>query len=107
MSSGSEFKQKILLLGIFLMSCVDAVFTLMWVHLSVGEEINPILAYCLQGGKIYFVLAKVLLTSLGLFLLHLCRKNVKARRASTALFIFYFALILYHCIGSAIILSGN
>lgn len=105
MNSISEFKQKIFLIGIFLMSCVDAVFTLMWIKLEIGKEVNPLLEYSLQWGKTYFVSGKILLTLLGSLILFACRRNKIARAASLVLFVVYFFLIVYHCIGSAIILS--
>jgi hypothetical protein len=100
----TQFKHKILLAGIFLMSCVDAVFTLMWIEMSVGEEINPILAQCLEWGSLYFVIAKILLTSLGCLVLYVSKKKILSQRATFSLFCFYFLLILYHCVGSTIIL---
>ena len=95
MENTDHFKQKILLWGIFLMSCVDAVLTLMWIKLSVGEEINPILEKCLEWGPSYFILGKISLTIIGCLVLFACRRSPKAMIASGGLFIFYSAIILY------------
>lgn len=105
--SASDFKHRILLVGIFLMSCVDAVMTLMWIKLHIGEEFNPILARALEFGPSYFVLSKILLTFSGCLTLYLCRKYSKAQKGALALFIFYFLLILYHCVGSAVTLLNQ
>lgn len=102
-----DLKQRFLLIGIFLMSCIDAVFTLLWISLSVGEEINPVLEYCLQWGPLLFILAKTTLTFAGASILFLCRKRKLAKLAASFLFIFYFLLILYHCFGSVFILLSR
>jgi len=104
MTNVDTLKQKFLLMGIFLMSCVDAVFTLLWIKLSVGEELNPILSYCLQKGPLLFILTKVFLTFSGVSILFVFRKSKFAKNSASILFFFYYLLTLYHCIGSAIIL---
>lgn len=104
MTRVEDLQQKFLLIGLFLMSCVDAVFTLLWIKIGVGEELNPVLLYFLQWGNLSFVTGKVLLTVLGSLTLFLCRENKSARNAATILFSFYFLLILYHCFGSLFLL---
>ena len=103
----AQFKHKMMLWGIFLMSCVDAVLTLMWIEMSIGEEVNPLLAHCLQWGPLYFVAGKIGLTVAGCVTLYLCRSYKLSQAATKFLFCFYSLLILYHSFGSAIILINK
>jgi hypothetical protein len=102
-----DFKQKVLLSGVFVMSWIDAVLTLLWIKLSMAEELNPLLERFLEIGPLYFILSKLGLTSLGCLVLYLYREKQIAQRAATGLFVFYAGLLIYHCFGSIIILLNH
>lgn len=106
MSNLQSFKHKIFLLGIFVMSCIDAVMTLLWVKIEMAEEVNPILDRFLEIGPLHFFLAKILLTVIGCLILYFFRKRTSSQAAAACLFVFYGALLLYHCLGSIIIIAN-
>ena len=94
-----EKQHTLLLLLIIVMSAVDAQLTLYWISEGVGEELNPLLAFFIELGEEWFILAKAGLTLMGCLILHVSRKNKNSKRAALGLFALYFALILYHGIG--------
>ena len=101
------FKHKVFLTCILVMSLIDATLTLLWVKLSIGEEINPLLERCLEIGPGFFVASKVLLTMAGCCVLLACQKRRLARAASFLLFIFYSILMMYHSLGALVVILDN
>lgn len=89
------------------MSWIDAVLTLLWIKLSMAEELNPLLERFLEIGPLYFISSKLGLTSLGCLVLYLCREKKIAQNAALGLFAFYGCLIIYHCFGSIVILLNH
>ena len=58
----------IVVISIFLLSCVDALFTLILLGMG-AEEINPLMALALEHGVQTFVYTKLILTGFGLVFL--------------------------------------
>jgi hypothetical protein len=65
--------------AILMLSILDALFTLILIE-NGSSELNPVMAYFLQHGLLSFIVAKYLLTSIGVVIL-LILKNVFLARA--------------------------
>ena len=94
------------LLGILLLSTLDAIFTLLWLQLQVGEEANPILDYFLQIGPVWFISAKAFLTLSGCFILYQTRHALFSKKAATGLFLVYVAVCIYHALGALYVFTN-
>ena len=66
---------------------VDLTATLFWVKNDLATEANPIMDFFLQHSPILFVLAKLGLSGVGLYILYSFRQRFKRR-------VFYILLIL-------------
>lgn len=96
---------KILVL-LFVFSCLDAYFTLVWIDAGLAIEANPVLAPLIKYGPFSFVATKLLLTGLGcLILYHAKRKSKIAAWSIVFLTLGYCVLTVYHIIGA--ILSAD
>jgi hypothetical protein len=60
--------------AILMLSILDALLTLILIHKG-SSELNPVMAYFLEHGLLPFIIAKYLLTSMGVFIL-LIFKNI-------------------------------
>ncbi len=89
-----------ILLGILMLSTFDGLFTLIWLDLGVGKELNPILDLCLQKGILWFVGAKSFLTLCGCSILYKTRKKKFSQKAALGLLYVYILLNLYHLLGA-------
>ena len=78
-----------------LLNYVDAMFTLLWVHLGIASEANPLME-TLVNNPPKFVLVKVLLVTLGCVLLHRFRAHRSAQIASRVGFAVYAIILLIH-----------
>ena len=80
------------------MCLLDYGFTI--IHLNKGAtELNPFMAMAIDVGDSYFFLIKYILTSLGLFVLYLCKDFFPIQEIVFAIFILYSSLIIYHIMG--------
>jgi len=66
---------------------VDLTATLFWVQNGLATEANPIMDFFFQHSPVLFVLAKLGLSGVGLYILYFFRKRFKRR-------VFYILLIL-------------
>jgi hypothetical protein len=69
------------IIAILMLSIFDALFTLILIE-NGSSELNPVMAYFLQHGLLPFIIAKYLLTSIGVVILLIFR-NVFLTRAKT------------------------
>ena len=65
--------------AILMLSIFDALLTLILIHKG-SSELNPVMAYFLEHGMLPFIIAKYVLTSMGVVIL-LIFKNIFLRRA--------------------------
>lgn len=63
-----EHKHRVLCLGIILLSCLDAFFTLRILELG-GEEVNPVMKYLLEWDIWGFIYIKLVVTALCIMIL--------------------------------------
>ena len=85
---------------------VDAVLTLLWIHLGTATEANPLLAPYAVSQPIVFVAAKLALVSFGVLLL---RRHAVRPVVSFALFacsVLYVGICSYHVWYAAHLLSN-
>ena len=94
-------KMTALIVVIFVLSILDAIFTLTWIKSGLAVEVNPFLVNLLEKGDFAFLGTKILLTGLGCVFLEKSRKKSKlARIGIVAIFAVYCLLTFYHCVGA-------
>lgn len=91
--------QRLICLGIIILSCVDAFFTLRILELG-GVEVNPVMQYLIEWDVWGFIYAKLLITSICIIILvtHIHFKWLKLFKVSyvlNACFAAYVVLICY------------
>jgi hypothetical protein len=82
--------------SILVLNLIDAVLTIYWVRNGLAYEMNPLLAESVQHFPIMFVLIKLSLVGLGVYVLWRNRSNRLAMGAIFVAFAAYFGLFLYH-----------
>ena len=93
-------KHTLLILLIFVLSLLDAVFTLVWIDAGLAVEANPILSRLLEYGKFSFISTKILMTGIGCAFLFWAKSKSKAARfAIWTIFIIYCVVTGYHLVG--------
>ena len=94
-------KSAVLIIAIFLLSVLDAVFTLLWIKTGLAIEANPLLSDLIEKGSFSFVSTKIALTAFGCGILYHVRHQGKlASRVITFLACLYFSVLLYHIFGA-------
>ncbi len=91
-----------LAIGIMVLSCIDAVFTLQLLDLG-AVEINPVMAAVIGQGAATFAVTKMVLTSFGILALVFLARRMFMRRIRTGVlltifFNFYAVLVCYEFI---------
>jgi hypothetical protein len=82
--------------ALLVLNLLDAVFTLLWVHLGVAREANPLLRDLVKGHPLAFVGVKLALVGLGSLLLWWKRHRPLAVISIFVAFFCYYALLLMH-----------
>ncbi len=88
-----------LILAIFLLSCLDAIFTITWVELNIGEELNPLLLYFIDIGPVHFMVIKLCLTAAGCVVFQLTKKHPFCKKAIQYTLLLYILVNIYHLLG--------
>jgi len=82
--------------AVVVLNLLDAIFTLLYTSVGIATEANPLMDRALATSPIAFMLAKLALVSLGVWLLW----RLRARRSAVAGLIVvgsaYAGLVLYH-----------
>jgi hypothetical protein len=89
---------------------IDLTATLYWVLNDLGHEANPIMDFFLQYSPLLFVIAKLGLSGVGIWILYYFRKRFKNTifKALLGLNLVYIAVFVYHLWGVLfLILSTN
>ncbi len=81
---------------ILVLNLIDAVLTMYWVRNGLAHEMNPLLAESVHNFPILFVMVKLSLVSLGVYVLWNNRSNRLALAAIFVALVAYFGLFLYH-----------
>jgi hypothetical protein len=93
-------KYSFLVCCIFLLSILDALFTLAWIKTGLAVEANPVLVVFLEMGDGVFLGFKILLTFMGCVILYMNRKNKLGALMISSLAIAYTGLTIYHFLGA-------
>lgn len=102
MEVGTERQIRFLgtmIVAVFVLNALDAVFTVYWIVGVETWETNPIMDHLLQIHPIIFVAVKLLLVALGSYLLWRHRRQRVAVVGIFALFIVYYWLLVWHLRG--------
>jgi hypothetical protein len=92
--------------SILVLNLLDAVFTTAWVSAGLAREANPLLAELVTSHPVAFVLVKTTLVGLGSLLLWRKRTRPLAVVGIFAVFLVYYAILLYH-LGFASWIAGE
>jgi hypothetical protein len=88
-------RDLLLLVAVFALNILDALFTLIWVGEGGGEK-NPLMDRLLQSGDQVFINVKFFISGLA-FVVLVAHKNFKLARVGLwALFAIYVGVFLYH-----------
>ena len=82
--------------AILVMNLLDAVFTLIWVEGGHAEELNPIMVEALSLGPVAFMMVKLSLVALGVWLLWLRRRKMVAQILVPPLALVYCSVVGIH-----------
>ena len=82
---------------------IDAIMTVLWVGLGVREA-NPLFAQLVYQ-PVVFVIAKILLVSSGVLVLHQYRDRILAKYGGRFAALCYAVLLLWHAIGAVIVMT--
>ena len=82
--------------GVLVLNLLDAGLTVLWVHADLADEANPLIRHLVEEHPIVFVVAKMALVGLGTGLLWMRRHRPAAVVGIFAVFLVYYALLLYH-----------
>jgi hypothetical protein len=87
------------ILTIFIL--IDLTATIYWVANDLGHEANPIMAFFLEVSPLLFVIAKLGLSAVGIWILYYFRKRFRASifKILLALNLVYIAVFVYHLWG--------
>lgn len=94
-------KYSFFLCLIFLLSILDAIFTMVWIKTGLAVEANPLLGTLLEHGDAAFIMTKVFLTGCGCVFLGWTRaKSSFAKISIVSLLALYCCLTVYHLLGA-------
>lgn len=96
-------KYTAFLIFIFVLSTVDALFTVTWLQSGLATEANPLLANLLNSGSFSFIATKTLMTFIGCFILYKVKnESLYAKSVILALLGMYILLTVYHVFGALV-----
>jgi Domain of unknown function (DUF5658) len=82
--------------AVLMLNLLDAGLTVLWVHADLADEANPLIRLLVEEHPAVFVIAKMALVGLGTALLWMRRHRPAAVVGIFAVFLVYYALLLYH-----------
>jgi hypothetical protein len=82
--------------AVLVLNLLDAGFTLLWVRADLADEANPLVQRLVEEHPVLFVAVKMALVGLGSALLWMRRRRPAAVIGIFAVFLVYYALLLYH-----------
>ena len=85
-----------LAVAILLFNIIDAVATLAWIEAGIAEEGNPLMAWLIERGDLYFITGKLSLVVAGLAILWTGRGHRLARAGLWVIAAVYAALMIFH-----------
>ena len=95
------------ILAIFIL--IDLTATLFWINNDLATEANPLMALFLEISPLLFVVAKLGLSAVGIWILYYFRKTFKDAifRILLALNLVYIAVFVYHLWGAIFLLVST
>jgi hypothetical protein len=92
--------------SLLVLNLLDAAFTLLWVRVGLAEEANPLMRDLVNDHAVLFVVVKTALVASGSYLLWQHRDRPTAVIGIFAVFIAYYAVLLYHIQHSSRLLNA-
>jgi len=81
---------------VVVLNLLDAIFTILYTHVGMATESNPLMQQVLRASPVVFMLAKLGLVSLGVLLLWRLRHRWTAAAGLVGASTAYVVLVLYH-----------
>ncbi len=85
-----------IIVAVVVLNILDLLFTLVWSQLGLMRESNVLMQQLLDVRPLLFVLVKIVLVSLGLFLLWRYRSHPFAVIGLFSIFTVYYSVLLHH-----------
>ncbi len=92
--------------AVLVLNLLDAVFTLAWVRSGLAEEANALLRDLVYEQALTFMLAKILVVSVGALVLWKTRTRPLAVISIFVAFLAYYIVFLYHLENSSVFVLG-
>ena len=88
---------------------VDLSATLFWISHNLATEANPIMDFFLQFSPLLFVIAKLGLSGVGIYILYYFRKRFRNKifKILLSLNLIYFTVFIYHLWGVLFLLVST
>tara|TARA_R110002020_G_scaffold78132_2_gene196666 strand:- start:677 stop:994 length:318 start_codon:yes stop_codon:yes gene_type:complete len=85
---------------------IDLTATLYWIANDLGHEANPVMAFFLEISPLLFVIAKLGLSAVGIWILYFFRKRFRSGifKILVALNLIYMSIFVYHLWGALFLL---
>ena len=95
------------ILAVFIL--IDLTATLFWINNNLATEANPIMAFFLEISPLLFVIAKLGLSAVGIWILYYFRKTFKDAifKILLGLNLVYIAVFVYHLWGAIFLLLST
>ncbi|MCZ6918835.1 MAG: DUF5658 family protein [Gemmatimonadetes bacterium] len=90
--------------SVIVLNLLDAIFTLAWIQADLAEEGNVLMRDLAHGDALTFMLAKLTVVSLGIYMLWRRRSRPLAVVSVFVAFLLYYVVLLYHLEFSSILL---
>ena len=87
---------RISLVLLLVLNLIDALMTRYWVVNNIARETNPLMNAWIQISPDLFIFLKILLVTMGVMLLWICRKHRLAYWAGVTLLSVYSGILLIH-----------
>lgn len=81
---------------VIVLNLIDGIFTILYTHLGVATEANPLMDQVLSASPVVFMITKLMLVSLGVCLLWRLRHRRVAAAGLIAVGSAYACLFVYH-----------
>lgn len=91
---------RMLAKALIILNVYDALFTSIWVLSGLATEANPLMSVLLEKNVCLFILTKLLLVNLGIWIVWQNLNNFLARLSICLSFAIYFIVCLFHTIVS-------
>jgi len=85
--------------SIISLTCLDAIFTVIWIEIGIAYEANPIMDFLIEKSYKSFFLVKMLITTLSLYVISKYKNKNITNTIYNCILLLYTIIIAYHSVG--------